>query len=68
MLELNKEEFATEEDKKYQIDCMNADDYVREECRAREDDLRLQRSIKRKHEHDLAEKASLLAEIESLKR
>ncbi|MGN0506576.1 MAG: hypothetical protein ACI4FZ_08445 [Lachnospiraceae bacterium] len=32
---------------------MNADDYVREECRAREDNLRLQRSIQKKHEREL---------------
>lgn len=77
VLQLNKEEHATEEDKLYQIDywarlfkattweelkmlaqeqeilqstvetiyCVSADDYTREEIRAREDEIRIQRTI-----------------------
>ena len=92
VLELNKEEYATEEDKSYRIDYwaklfkattweelkalaqnetilqstietmyrVSADDYTREEIRAREDELRVQRTI----DSQLAKRAKLIAEHE----
>ena len=97
VLELNKEEYATEEDKAYQLNYwarlfkattwgeikmlaqeqnklqstvetiyrMNADDYVRAELQAREDNLRLQRSIDNKIQKQvalLAKQADKIAE------
>ena len=90
VLQLNKEEHATEEDKLYQIDYwtrlfkattweelkmlaqeheilqstvetiyrVNADDYTREEIRAREDELRVQRTI----ENELKENQKKISE------
>lgn len=90
VLQLNKEEYATAEDKSYQIDYwarlfkattweelkmlaqeheilqstvetiyrVNADDYTREEIRAREDELRVQRTI----ENELKENQKQIAE------
>jgi len=90
VLQLNKEEYATEEDKSYQIDYwarlfkattweelkmlaqeheilqstvetiyrVNADDYTREEIRAREDELRVQRTI----ENELKENQKKISE------
>jgi len=97
VLQLNKEEHATEEDKMYQIDywarlfkattweelkmlaqeqeilqstvetiyCVSADDYTREEIRAREDEIRIQRTIEnelKSNKEQIAEQRKQLLE------
>lgn len=101
VLQLNKEEHATEEDKLYQIDywarlfkattweelkmlaqeqeilqstvetiyCVSADDYTREEIRAREDELRIQRTIEnelKSNKEKIAEQRKQLLEQSKL--
>ena len=94
MLELGKEEDATEEDKAYGIDYwaklfkattwkelktlaqnqtslqstietmyrVSADEYTREEIRAREEEIRLQRTIQSVHAKELKERDDIIAE------
>lgn len=94
MLDLNKEHFATEEDRAYKTDywarlfraktweelrmlvqeCndlkptvetiyrINAEEYARAQLEAREDELRVQRTIQYQHEQEIKERDEKLAE------